>query len=260
MIGERVTVHLNGQLVVDHARLENYFDRTRPLPPRGPIQLQSEGGESRWRNIFIREFTVWQSNLALSRHDDEGFQDVFNGEDLSGWSGATEDYEVVEGAVQCRQGRGGTIFTDAEYGDFTARLEFKLPRGGNNGLAIRYPGEGDPAYTGMCELQVLDNTAGKYRKLDPRQYHGSAYGQAAAARGFLREPGEWNFQEVTVVGPRITVELNGTRILDADLESIDEAMYPLERFAGRDRRSGHFGFAGHSDPVQFRKVRIRPMP
>ena len=46
---------LNGKLVVDHATLENYYDRKTPIPARGPIQLQTHGGEIRWRNIFIRE-------------------------------------------------------------------------------------------------------------------------------------------------------------------------------------------------------------
>ena len=55
MIGERVTVHLNGQLVVDNARMENYFDRKGGMPKRGPIQLQTHGGEIRWRNVFIKE-------------------------------------------------------------------------------------------------------------------------------------------------------------------------------------------------------------
>ena len=89
------------------------------------------------------------------------------------------------------------------------------------------------------------------------QYHGSAYGQAAAERGYQRAPGTWNIQEVTVVGSRITVELNGTRILDADLAAIQEFMYDAERFAGRLRTRGHFGFAGHNDPVRYRNVRIR---
>ncbi len=39
----------------------------------------------------------------------------------------------------------------------------------------------------------------------------------AAHRGYLRPAGEWNFQEVTVKGSTIDVELNGTRILDADV-------------------------------------------
>ena len=55
MIGERVTVHLNDKLVVDNAPLSNYFDRKSPAYDTGPIQLQTHGGEIRWRNIFIRE-------------------------------------------------------------------------------------------------------------------------------------------------------------------------------------------------------------
>lgn len=76
---------------------------------------------------------------------------------------------MVDGAIKCKAGKGGTIFTKKEYGDFVARVEFKLPAGGNNGLAIRYPGEGDTAYGGMCEIQVLDDTSDKYKKLDARQ-------------------------------------------------------------------------------------------
>ena len=72
----------------------------------------------------------------------------------------------------------------------------------------------------MCELQVLDNDADQYKTLDPRQYHGSAYGMVAAHRGYLRPPGVWNYQEVTVKGSTIQVELNGTRILDADLSKV----------------------------------------
>lgn len=55
MIGDRVTVYLNEKLVVNDARMENFFNRDRPLPRRGPIQLQTHGGEIRWRNVFIRE-------------------------------------------------------------------------------------------------------------------------------------------------------------------------------------------------------------
>ena len=55
MIGEKVTIYLNEKLVVDNARLENYFDRKGPLPKVGPIQLQTHGSEIRWRNVFVRE-------------------------------------------------------------------------------------------------------------------------------------------------------------------------------------------------------------
>ena len=55
MVGENVTVYLNDKLVVDFAKMENYFNRKRPVPASGPIQLQTHGGEIRWRNVFIRE-------------------------------------------------------------------------------------------------------------------------------------------------------------------------------------------------------------
>ncbi len=84
----------------------------------------------------------------------------------------------------CKKGKGGNIYAKPEYADFTARLEYQLPPGGNNGLAIRYPGGTAHAATqAMCELQILDDTAAKYAKLDPRQFNGSAYGMVAAHRG-----------------------------------------------------------------------------
>jgi len=106
------------------------------------------------------------------------------------------------------------------------------------------------------ELQVLDNTHPKYASLKEWQYHGSIYGQVPAARGYLRPPGTWNFQQVHVVGSRITVELNGTVIVDADLSEAGPPPSGHEH-PGRTRSRGHFGFAGHGDPVEFRSVSIR---
>ncbi|MCB1232818.1 MAG: DUF1080 domain-containing protein [Verrucomicrobiae bacterium] len=260
-LGARTSVWLNDQLVVDNAIMENYWDKTRqtPLPATGPIHLQTHGGEIRWRNLFVREIGAREAN-ALLRGDDakDGFVSLFNGKDLSGWAGAVENYEVVDGAIRCKEGQGGVLHTADEYGDFVARLEFKVPPGGNNGLAIRYPGEGDTAYVGMCELQVLDNSAERYQKLDTRQFHGSAYGMAAAHRGYQRPVGEWNYQEVTVKGSTIKVELNGTVILDTDLSQITDYL-ANKKHPGKDRTSGFFGFAGHHDPVMFRNIAIKKL-
>jgi hypothetical protein len=254
-VGARTTVYLNGKLVVDRALLENYFDRKSPLIARGPVQLQTHGNEVRWKNIYIRELGAEEANKFLATGE-TGFTSLFDGKSLAGWAGAVENYEVIDGAIRCKTGKGGVLHTKDEYGDFTVRLEFKVPPGGNNGLAIRYPGQGDTAYVGMCELQVLDNDSPKYAKLDQRQYHGSAYGMAAAARGYNRPAGEWNHQEVIVKGSTIRVELNGAVILNTDLATITEYMANSPH-PGKDRKSGFFGFAGHSDPVEFRNVRIR---
>lgn len=257
MVGERVSVWLNGKLLVDHARMENYFNRKGQIPRTGPIQLQTHGGEIRWRNVFIREIGTNEGNEILASKGGNDFKSAFNGKNFEGWAGPTNNYSVDHGSIQCMKGKGGTIYVNDELGDFSARMEFKLPPGGNNGLAIRYPGSGDTAYVGMCELQVLDDSAKKYAKLHPAQYHGSAYGMAAAARGYQRPVGEWNFQEVTVDGSRIKVELNGTLILNADLANVEKPMYDLGKFKGRLRKSGYFGFAGHGDAVSFRNISIK---
>lgn len=257
-VGARTTVYLNGKRVVDHAIMENYWDRKQPLFPKGQIQLQTHGGEIAWRNIFIREIPADEANDILASHGAEGFKSVFNGKNLDGWKGAVDNYEVVDGAIRCKPGKGGVLYEQNELTDFAVRLEFLLPPGGNNGLAIRYPGEGDAAYSGMTELQVLDDTAEKYKKLDNRQFHGSSYGMAAAHRGYQRPVGQWNFQEVTVQGSRIRVELNGTVILDADLANVAEFMANSPH-PGKDRTAGFFGFAGHNDPVSFRDIAIKPL-
>ena len=255
-VGARTTVYLNGKRVVDHAIMENYWDRSKPLPARGPIMLQTHGGEIRWRNIYVREIGAEEANEYLRSHRGKGFQSVFDGKSLDGWQGATGNYEVNDGSIMCKPHQGGVLYTKDSYADFTVSLEINIPPGGNNGLAIRYPGTGDPAYAAMCESQVLDNRAKKYAKLDPRQYHGSAYGMVAAARGYLRPAGTWNYEEVTVKGSQIRVELNGYVILDADLSKVTKFMHDRPH-PGKDRTDGYFGFAGHRDPVRFRKIAIR---
>jgi hypothetical protein len=255
-IGARTTVWLNGQLVVDHAIMDNTWNPSLPLCRRGPIQLQTHGGEIRWRNLWVREIPADEANRWLAEKNADRFQPIFNGRDFTGWAGPVDNYQIEESILMCEPHQGGTIYTEAEYSDFVARLEFQLPPGGNNGLAIRYPGHGDTAYLGMCELQIIDNGHPKYSQLDPRQFHGSAYGMVAAHEGYLRPVGQWNFQEVTVRGSTIKVELNGTVILDTDLSEVSQFMGGHSH-PGKDRTRGHFGLAGHSDPVKFRNLSIR---
>ena len=258
MIGERVSVTLNDQLVFDDVVMENYWQRDLPIYPRGQIELQNHGNTLYFRNIFVREIAAEEANAILAARDADQYETVFNGTDFQGWTGDVENYDVVEGTMVCQAGKGGTVFTEKQYSDFVARLEFKLPPGGNNGLAIRYDGKGRPHLDGL-ELQVIDSEHKDYADLDPRQYHGSVYGLVPAHRGYLRPAGEWNFQQVTVRGSQVTVELNGTTILDADVSQVAESKDgPVP--PGVKRKGGHFGFAGHNDPVAFRNVSIRELP
>jgi len=261
MVGARVSIWLNGQQTVDHASLENYYDRKLAVPAKGPICLQTHGAPIRWRNIFVREINGAEANKHLASKGTEGFKTIFNGKDLTDWKGATDQYEVVDGAIFCKPGKGGNLYHKDDLTDFVARLEFKVPAGGNNGLCLRFPGTGNTAYVGMCELQVLDDNYDKVKgKLDPRQVHGSAYGMVAAQRGYQRPIGEWNFQEVTVKGSNLKVELNGFVILDADLSKVDMAtVMGKSAHPGKDRKNGFFGFAGHGDAVGFRALSIKSL-
>ena len=258
VLGERCTVYLNDKLVVDHARLQNYYDRKSPVAKAAPFLLQTHPPKLpiHWRNIFVREIGAKEANEMLAKKAGDGFKEIFNGTDFTGWQGATDNYEVTDGAVRCKKGKGGVLYTKDEYADFQVALEFKLPKNGNNGLAIRYPGgSGDGAYIGMTELQVLDDD---YKGIIPSQAHGSAYKMAAAARGYQRPIGEWNYQVVTVKGSTIKVELNGTQILDADLSKVTDEK-TVKEHPGKDRTKGYFGFCGHSDPVEFRNVKIKEL-
>jgi hypothetical protein len=183
-LGERTTIHVNDQLVADHERMVNAWDPTRPLVRSGRIQLAGQSAEVRWRRVAARAIPGEEANRLLAATHAAGFSSLFNGRDLTGWTGATANYDVVDGTIMCKPKQGGVLHTERTYRDFVARLQFKLPPGGNNGLAIRYPGQGDTAYVGMTELQILDDTAAQYAKLDPRQYHGSIYGMVAAERGY----------------------------------------------------------------------------
>jgi len=196
--------------------------------------------------------------LATARAEEPGFKSLFNGRDLTGWAGDTKGYVAENGTIICRP--GGNLYTARDYGNFIFRFEFKLTPGGNNGIGIRWPGQGDAAYKGM-ELQVLDDTSPKYKDLHAYQFHGSIYGIVAARRGHLKPVGEWNSEEISAIGPHIKVTLNGVVITDANLDEIrqlpEPLMHSLARHPGLHNKTGRIGFLGHGDVVSFRNIRVK---
>lgn len=190
---------------------------------------------------------------------EQGFVSLFDGKSLDGWQGSTAGYEATGGVLACRKNGGGKLFTNKQYSNFVLRLEFKLEAGANNGIGIRTPLSGDPAYVGM-EIQVLDDTSPRYKGLKPYQYHGSIYGVVAAKRGHQKKIGQWNVQEITCKGNQITVKLNGVTIVDADIKkastpkTIDGRNHP-----GLLREKGHIGLLGHGSRVEYRNIRIKEL-
>jgi len=198
--------------------------------------------------------------------DKEGFVPLFNGEDITGWVERHKGgYAVEDGVLVCKAGIAGNyLFTEREYANFVLRFEFRLTPGGNNGLGIRAPLEGTIAYTGI-EFQILDNTHPKYAKLQPYQYHGSIYGCVPARRGHLKPVGEWNREEIAANGTKLKCILNGTVIVDADIQPILDSGETMDGkgtkgHPGLLRKKGRIALLGHGDRLEFRNIRVKVLP
>lgn len=195
--------------------------------------------------------------LAIGGHaiaaQPPGARSLFNGKDLSGWSG--DGYAVEDGAIVCTPA-GKSLMTEQTFSNYVLEFDFKLPAGGNNGLGIHYPGSGDGAYEGM-ELQILDNSSSKYADLKETQFHGSLYMLAPAKKSGLKPVGEWNHEKVTVSGAGLTVELNGEIILRSNL---DELATRNPAHKGVKRRAGRIAWLGHGDKVAFKNIMITETP
>ncbi|MGQ9619955.1 MAG: 3-keto-disaccharide hydrolase, partial [Bacteroidales bacterium] len=260
MIGEKVSVWLNGILVVDDVVMENYWDRSIPIFPKGPVELQAHGTDLAFRDIYLREIDEKVYNLTTEERE-QGFVSLFNGRNLNGWVGDKVSYIVEDGMIVIKPQKGGdgNLYTEKEYSDFIFRFEFQLTPAANNGVGIRAPLTGDAAYEGM-EIQILDDTAPVYASLQPYQYHGSVYGVIPSRRGYLKPVGEWNFEEVIVQGTKIKVVLNGTVIVDSDItEARDKGTMDKRDHPGLKNKSGHIGFLGHGSVVKIRNIRIKEL-
>lgn len=261
MVGDQVTVYLNGQLVVDKVPLENYWDRNLPIFPEEQIELQAHGTYVAYRDIYIREIPRPEPYVLTPEEEKEGYKILFDGTGLHEWVGNKTSYIIEDGniAVYPKRGGNGNLYTKDEYSDFIYRFEFKLTPGANNGIGIRTPLTGDGAYEGM-EIQVLDNDADIYKDLKPYQYHGSVYGVIPAKRGFLKPVGEWNEEEIDLRGNKIKITLNGTVILEGDIaEASKNGTADHRDHPGLKRTTGHIGFLGHGDVLFFRNIRVKDL-
>ena len=209
---------------------------------------------------------VVAAQTAMAVLDKAPWSDLFNGKDLTGWTGDTAGYAVKDGILICNKG-GKHLYTEKEYSDFAVQFEFKLEESGNNGIGIRVPKDGHPSREGI-EIQILDHDGkvyngeavmadGKKQKLNwlkPWQYHGSVYGIYPPRLGYLKPVGEWNTQTIVVIEDHILIVLNGAVIVDAFLDNItpvDGTPHP-----GMKNKKGHIVLAGHDDRVEFRNLKL----
>ncbi|MBI2431470.1 MAG: DUF1080 domain-containing protein [Candidatus Hydrogenedentes bacterium] len=245
MIGDKVTVYLNDQLIVDNVVLENYWENDKPIYETGQIELQAHGSKVWWKNVYLR---------AIPR--DHEWQPLFNGQDLTGWEpidGPKESWGVEDGMLYTTGGAGGGwLSTTAQYKDFDLQLEFRVPENGNSGVFIRAPRKGNPAFEGS-EIQVLDDFGSEYRTLEPWQYTGSVYHTVAPSRRVTRPAGEWQQMRIRAEGPHVQVWVNGFQTIDANL---NDHLDKIADHPGIPRTEGYIGFQNHGSRLDYRNIQI----
>lgn len=264
MVGDRVTVVLNGEKVVDDVILENYWDRKLPIFPVEQIELQAHGSKVYYRNIYVKELERKEPFKLSPEEEKEGFKILFDGTNMHEWTGNTVDYTLEDGTISMIPSKsyGGNLYTKNEYGNFIYRFEFQLTPGANNGVGIRTPMEGDAAYVGM-EIQILDCEHPIYKDITPLQHHGSVYGIIPAKadhHSAFKPVGEWNYEEIVADGDNIRVTVNGVVILEGNIrEATKNGTADHKEHPGLFNKKGHIGFLGHGSPVKFRNIRIKEL-
>jgi hypothetical protein len=192
----------------------------------------------------------------------EGFETIFNGQDLAGWVvegtervGDGKDskpvWTVSDGAIKCAGHGFGFLRYDRELGDFILSLEYRLERGVNSGIGIRYDKytgqrKTRPSFAGY-EIQLLDDGG----KEPTKSSTGSLYRYVTPNVSAANPAGEWNRMVIECRGPRIRVTLNDKLLHDLDQRSIDEiAKKPLR---------GHVSLQNHGGQAAFRNIRLKEL-
>jgi hypothetical protein len=216
---------------------------------------------------LVLVLTLATQLAAADKDVPSGFTRLFNGDDLTGWTtlgGSEESWDIEKGvlyvAEPARAKANGReepfwLMTEKEYANFELRLEYKIPPGGNSGVALRSPLKGNPAIDGI-EIQILDDKAPEHKNVKPERKNGSIYGAAAATKP-SKPAGQWNQYRIVCNGDRVLIDLNGSRIVTANLKTLAEQHG--KQHPGLANTKGHVGVQSHNGRVEFRNIVIKEL-
>jgi hypothetical protein len=178
----------------------------------------------------------------------KGWIPLFNGKDLTGWKprhgDKIESWKVVDGVLinsPSKDKGGQDIVSDQKFKDFDVYYEYRIPQGSNSGFYLR----------GRYEIQILDDHG---QTANPSS-NGAVYSLGAPSRNVSRKPGEWQSVFAKIVGRKITVVLNGVKIVE-NFEATRPTGGELDR---NETEPGPVMLQGDHGAVEFRHVLLRPI-
>ncbi|MEI2432587.1 DUF1080 domain-containing protein [Lysobacter yananisis] len=198
-----------------------------------------------------------------------GFVALFDGRSTQGWhlygrrGEPVAGWSVRDGAL-VRSGAGGDLVSDAQFGDFELRLEWKIAPGGNSGVFYRVRENDEPVYHSALEYQVLDDRRHPDARNGADRLAGALYGLYPPARAAARPAGQWNAARIVARGDRVEHWLNGVRVAAFEIGSRDwnarlarSKFKDWPGFAGA--RRGAIALQDHGDEVAYRRIEIRAL-
>lgn len=192
-------------------------------------------------------------NSLTEKEEKAGFQALFNGKDLEGWTQGG-NWLVRDGALQ-RDGKGGSLVYSAQKipDDFELRFQWKVGKGSNSGVYYR---------PGQYEYQILDNAVhGDGR--NPRSSAASLYFCMAPSHDATKPVGQWNTGRIICQGTVIQHWLNGEKVIDfdyADPECAANVEMLRKRGGKLADRGANLSLQDHGDPVAYRAIKLRQLP
>jgi len=217
--------------------------------------------------IGIMGYAMLVCSTTTLRAADDGFVPLFGGDSLDGWkvsdwSNVRTPQRVegtpwrIEGGVLYGLNKRTWIISPRQYGDFVLKLDSKISKGSNGGIGLRFPPAGDPAYKGM-EIQVVDDRVYYGGSARTEQCTGSIYDEIAPSKVATNPVGQWNSWEITARGSRVTIVLNGEKIIDADLSRETKARQQKGPALAERPLKGHIGFQNLNGTITLRNIMIK---
>ncbi len=212
------------------------------------------------RSSLVAMLAMFAAMPLMAAESD--WKTLFDGKSFAGWNNGSgqppaKSWVIRDGAM-VREGAGGYVWTNERYGNFVLELEYQTE--GNSGIFLRTDKPGDCVQTGL-EIQVDVPS-----KAPSKHSTGALYDAQAPTRVADKPKGEWNHVVITAKGSKIAVELNGEKIIDADLDqwtkshqNPDGSQNKFDKALKNFCREGFIGFQDHGNVVAYRNVRIKPL-